>query len=163
MIYYSQRDPRWAGTRIGSTKLPVGNWGCTLTDVCTLLSWVGVNITPGALARVPGLFNANGEILWGQLERATKGKIKFLRRIGGKTPNGRVVWTRDDKAIKASILGSPKTVCIIQVNNARHWVAGLGVIADGRDYWVADPIDGKRKQLLKAYPNITGSAHLILA
>lgn len=163
ITYYSQRDPRWAKAKIGSTKLTIGDWGCTLTDVCTLLSWVGVVITPAQLARSPGLFTSAGLINWYVLEKATKGAIKFQRRIGGRLPNGRHVFKRDDAAIKNSILKSPKTVVIIEVNNGRHWVAGLGVTPDGRDYWVADPIDGKRKQCLKAYPNITGSAHLILA
>lgn len=160
---YSQRDSRWSGIRIGNTRLSIGDWGCTLTDVCTLLSWNGVTITPAQMAKMPGLFTSTGLIIWSQLERLTKGAIKFQKRIGGRTPSGRRVFTRDDKAIKDSILKSPKTVVIIEVNNGRHWVAGLGVTPDGRDYWVGDPIDGKRKQLFKTYPNITGSAHLILA
>lgn len=160
---YCQRDPRWATVRIGNTRLPIGDWGCALTDVSTLLSWNGVVITPGQLAKIPGLFTSDGLINWGQLEKATKGAIKFQKRIGGRLPNGRYVFVRDDKAIKASIIGSPKTVVIIQVNYGKHWVAGLGVTPDGKDYIIGDPIDGKRKQLLKTYPNITGSAHLILA
>lgn len=156
MTYYRQGDPRWSLVRIGPSKLTVGGFGCVLTDVCMLLSWWGVIITPGQMARMPGLFNYAGEILWGELERVTKGKLKFVQRIGKPS------WKRDDKAIRASILGSPKTVVIIQVQNGRHWVAGLGVTPDKKDYIVADPIDGKRKQLFKTYSNITGSAHLLL-
>jgi hypothetical protein len=162
IIYYSQRDPRWANVKIGTTNLRLGDWGCLISDVCTLLSWAGITITPAQLARYPGLFNKNGELIWANLPAATKGKIKLTRRLGGKTAAGRIVWVRDDKAIKTSILNSPNTVVIVQVNNGKHWVAGLGVTPDGKDYWIADPIDGKRKQLSKAYPNITGSAHLLL-
>lgn len=163
ITYFKQGDPRWANVLIQGTRLPLWRWGCTLTDVCTLLSWVGNPMTPAQLARIPGLFTGDGLIIWAQIEKATKGAIKFQKRIGGRLASGRHIFRRDDKAIKEAILGSPKTVVIIEVNYGRHWVAGLGVTPDGKDYWVADPLDGKRKQLLKTYSNITGSAHLILA
>lgn len=156
IIYYRQDDPRWANVTIGKTKLPLWRWGCTISELCTLLSSVGIIITPGEMAKLPGLFNANGEIIWGELVRATKGKVKSF--------DGRA-YGRDDKRIKTSILGGPKMVAMIQVQVKKdfHWLAALGIVAGTKDYWVADSLDGKRKQLSKWYPVVTGSAHLTLA
>lgn len=149
MKYLSQRDPAWAKIKIGKTNLPVGDWGCTLTDVSMFLSFFGCYMSPAELARFPGLFNPEGKIIWGMIEKATKGKVKFEWRA----------YTRDDKRIKASLdPKSPKTVVLLEVNNGKHWVAAIG--AQGGDYRCVDPIDGKARLVLSRYPNITGSAHL---
>lgn len=155
MFYLSQRDPKWAGVRIGATRLTVANWGCVATSISMLSSYGGFYLTPAQIARAPGQFNALGEIIWMQLAKTFKGRMTFQRRIGSKK-----FWKRDDAAIKKSILGGPKLVCLLQVNNGKHWVVATGIA--GNDYWCADPIDGKKKLVLKAYPNITGSCHLIL-
>jgi hypothetical protein len=150
MTYFSQRDPRWANVRIGNTRLRVGDWGCTLTGIASLLSFYGIAMTPGQVARYPGLFNARGEILWFNVTKLSKGKLKFVRRW----------YARNDREIKKSILDSPKTCVLIRVTVRGHWVVGIGVTPDGRDYWIMDTLDGKKKQLFKTYPNITGSAHM---
>lgn len=131
-------------------------WGCVITSLCVLLSSRGSKITPAQMAKMPGLFNAEGEILWGELSRATKGAVReFNSRLR----------TRDDKAIRATVLGGPTLVALIEVEvkNDRHFVAALAVSEDKKDFWIEDPLDGKRKWLSKCYPNIKGSAHLTLA
>jgi hypothetical protein len=113
-----------------------------------LSSYYGCYRSPAELARTPGLFDAMGRILWTKLNQVFAGRLTFDWRAYG----------RDDRRITASINGTPKTACVIQVNHQRHWVVGVGVNAP-KDYWIADPIDGKRKILRNAYPDITGSAH----
>lgn len=148
MIYLSQRDKRWATALIGATKLTVGRWGCTLTCVSMLSSYYGCYKSPLELAKDRKLFNAQGEIIWGELARVFGGKIKFqIRRYG-----------RDNKAILTSILGSPKTAVIMQVANKSHWVVGTGVY--GTDFYCVDPLDGLKKLTLTTFGNITGSSHL---
>lgn len=116
-----------------------------------LSSFLGCYMSPDKLARTPGLFNSRGELLWGELERVFKGKLKFQWRQYG----------RDDKRIIASINGSPITVCVLQVNSSKHWVVAISVLANGYDYMCVDPIDGVKRSVLSRYPNITGSGHLI--
>lgn len=148
MTYLSQRDPIRAKVKIGKSILRIGDWGCTLTGVSMLSSFYGVYKSPEELAKIPWLFDASGRIIWGAIEKAFQGKIKFQFRY----------YTRNDKEIRKSIQGSPKTTALLQVNYGKHWVVAVAV--EGKDYWIVDPIDGKKKLLSKAYPNITGSAHL---
>lgn len=152
---YSQRDQRWANVRIGNTKLTVGRWGCTLTNVAMLLSISGVKMTPGQLARVPGLFNQYGEIIWSNIEKIPGSKLKWDGRRFGR--RGRPV--RNNKAISESINGSPNTFVLLEVAWGSHWVLGYSVY--GSDYMVIDPIDGKKKLAVKSFNNISGSSHLI--
>lgn len=149
MLKLSQRDPRWAHTKIGKTNLTIGDWGCALTCVSMLSSYFGCYMSPDKLAQVPGLFTANGEIIWSMLEKVFAGKLKFVWRQYG----------RDDQKIRASIGGSINTACLLQVNNKRHWVVATGI--KGVGYQCLDPIDGKSKLVLANYPNITGSCHLV--
>ncbi|HNA25147.1 MAG TPA: hypothetical protein PLI01_00300 [Nitrospira sp.] len=156
IVYYRQNDPLWANVTIGKTKLPLWRWGCTITALCTLLSSRGYKITPGEMAKLPGLYNDQGEMIWANLPKATKGMVKACE--------GRI-YGRNDAKIRTSILGGPTLVAMLQVEikKDKHWLAAIGVLPGGEDYWVSDPLDGKRKQLSKAYPGITGSAHLILS
>lgn len=151
MLYLSQRAAAWRNVKIGNTNLTIGDWGCLLTCISMLSSFLGCYISPDRLARTPGLFNARGELLWGELDRVFKGKLKFQWRHYG----------RDNVRIMASINGSPITVCVLQVNNGKHWVVATSVLAQGFDYMCADPIDGMKRSVLSRYPNITGSGHLI--
>lgn len=154
MIYLSQRDKRWATATIGKTALTVGRWGCTLTSLSMLSSFYGCFKTPAELAKTLGLFTPGGLLIWGMVEKVFGGKIKFVYRYG---QGDKVV--RNDKAIRDSILGSPKTSVILEVANHSHWVVAVGVY--GNDYMCVDPIDGQKKLVLKTFGNITGSAHLI--
>lgn len=153
MLTLSQSDKRWSTNKIGKSSLTVGRWGCTLTSLSMLSSFYGCYKSPAELAVIPGLFTPQGLLIWGMVEKVFKGKIKFVFRYG---QGNKAV--RNDKAIRDSILNSPKTSVILEVRNHSHWVVATGVY--GNDYYCVDPIDGQRKLVLKAFGNITGSAHL---
>lgn len=151
MLYLSQRDVAWANTKIGKTGLRLSDWGCTLTALSMLSSFYDCYKSPKELAQIPYLFDRTGRIIWTAIPRVFGNKIKFEWRQYGRL----------DSAIRKSIVGSPKTSVLLEVNNKRHWVVGIAT-EGSRDYWIVDPIDGKKKLLSKTYPNITGSAHLTI-
>lgn len=154
MLLLSQRDKRWAANKIGKSSLTIGRWGCTLTSLSMLSSFYGCYKSPAELAASSGLFTSGGLLIWGQIEKVFKGKIKFVYRYGQGSKS-----LRNDKAIRDSILKSPKTTVILEVANHSHWVVATGVY--GNDYMCVDPIDGQRKLVLRTFGNITGSAHLV--
>lgn len=156
MLLLTQSDGRWSLNKIGNTALTLGRWGCTITCLSMFSSFYGCYKSPAEIAKMPGLFDAQGRIYWGAIEKAFGGKIKFVYRYGGQ---GKAVFNR--KAILASLENSPNTTVMLEVRNFSHWVAVVGVYGD--DFYVIDPIDGKKKLAIKSFGNITGSAHLIKA
>lgn len=148
MLHLSQSDKRWSLVKIGKTLLTLGRWGCTITCIAMLSSFFGFYLSPIEIAKFPGLFNADGKIIWSMIEKLFKGKFKFVWRY----------YKRNDKAIRESIAGA--TTCVIlEVRNGSHWVVATGVY--GNDYYCIDPVDGKKKLVIANFGNITGSAHLI--
>ena len=65
-VYYSQTDPRWAGTPIGNDT--IGNSGCVVSSLAmAIASLLSKNINPGEVAtRWKGAFNSSGAIKWNQ-------------------------------------------------------------------------------------------------
>lgn len=151
MLWLSQRDARWAKNKIGNTPLTVGRWGCTLTCMSMLSSFFGCFRDPASLAADTKLFNAQSLIIWSELARVFNGKMRFENRV----------YRRDDAAIKQSLLESPKKAVALEVANGSHWVVCVGVY--GNDFYCVDPIDGKKKLVVRTFGNITGSAHVTAA
>lgn len=154
MLHLSQRSAPWATVKIGNTQLPLGRWGCTITSISMLSSFFGCYLTPAQIARTPGLFDSQGRIIWGNIDKLFKGKLKFVKRVGG---HGKAVFDR--KSINDSLINSPKTAVILEVANFSHWVVVVSTY--GNDYYIIDPIDAGKKLCLKSQGNITGSAHFI--
>ncbi len=48
---FSQRDPRWAGAQLGTSELTIGEAGCLLCSVASLLADFGREIDPGTFNR----------------------------------------------------------------------------------------------------------------
>lgn len=144
MRYLSQRDPRWALDRIGSSPLLVGRYGCTLTCVSMLSDWFGCYLSPTAIAHNAALFTKDGLVIWSALRLRS---MKFDRRA----------YSRDDAEIRAA-LRDPDRAVIFQVDGF-HWVVGIKPTLLGNDYVVVDPWDGRKKSLRSAYSRITGAAY----
>lgn len=149
--YLSQRDPRWANVKIGDTNLTIGRWGCTITSLCMLAEYFGEKVTPDKVARVPGLFNKDGKIIWANLNRIFK-KFKFVERVYG----------RNDAKINNALAGK-NTGCILEVDNNSHWVMPVRGTYVAKGYMAADPYTGKPCSVLEDYRNITGSAFFVRA
>ena len=150
VTYLSQLDKRWAGNNIGPGPLKMGRYGCTTTMISMMAFYVGNPILPDEIASHKNWYtDANYSagpclVLWDKLKIAG---LQFTSRVRGF-----------DKARVLKDLASPDMLVGLQVNNGKHWVWLLGKTWFG-DFSAADPINGKRCNVLSKYKNITGSVH----
>jgi hypothetical protein len=145
MIRLSQQDSRWATVTLGQSKLPISKYGCTTTCISMLSDYFKCYKNPAEIAQHHVKYTLDGLILWNTLKLE---KMEWHTRIR----------ERDDKAIKRS-LNDPDEAVILQVNNGAHWVTAVSESLFGKDFWVIDPWDGKKKLACRAYKNIVGSSH----
>jgi hypothetical protein len=151
MQFLSQQDNRWAEAYIGSSKLKIGRWGCTLTCLSMLSDFFKAYLRPDIIAAHKSWFTDDsypygaGLILWTKLRFPT---FKFVERVKGYNP----------RLIEASIR-DPKKAVILEVNHS-HWVLALGY-----DVWgnirIADPLFGDKATVKRYRSNVTGSAHFV--
>lgn len=125
MQLFSQNNPNWKNTKIGSSNLTVGNYGCTLTSLCTLASYFGETLTPGFVALNKFLFTSDGLIIWTQIDKLFT-KVNFFMRCR----------YFNEKAINL-YLENPDTAVLLNVDRGYHWVAALKKTASG--YLSSDP------------------------
>lgn len=117
--FYSQKDSRWANTRIGNSSSDMKNWGCAVTAVAMVSTYHGSSITPGSLAKKPiysfDLINWNmgqwsgakislssygsshGNISWGTVDKMLKDKIPvivYIKKTNGKGGHYVVIHTK---------------------------------------------------------------------
>lgn len=149
MQQLSQRDQRWGAVRIGPTHLTVHDKGCTLTCVSMLSDYFGEFMPPDKIARLPGLFDSTGRIIWSVLPKYFH-KFKPVVRVQG----------RSDVRIKTSLV-DPKQACILQVRNGAHWVLPVRGTQPAGDYICDDPWTGGKCQAIRDYKNISGSEHFV--
>lgn len=142
--YLSQRDPRWAGKRIGASTLTIGRFGCTITDLAQLSTRWGRPLTPDKIAENKNWFTSGGLIIWRNLQIAG---MKFERRLYGFQL---VQIVNDLKAGKGVLL---------QVNDGAHWILAERKMWFRNDFVSSDPWTGEPCAAIGDYHNITGSAH----
>ena len=155
MKLLKQGDPRWSNVTIGNTKLKLSRFGCTITALSMLSDYFasldGKYHDPAQLAKSLS-FTQNGLLLWSSVRPMTTG-FHFEWRQYDFNPEKIDVSLKD-----------PKKAVLLEVmipNVGKHWVVALRRIPLTQTYWIADPIDGKRK-LSRVYGKPTGSAHFIL-
>lgn len=155
MIYLSQRDLRWAGVKLGQSKLTVGRFGCTTTCISMLSDYFGCFATPAELAQ--------GKLVIYDLLKYTKDGLLIWKSLNLKHMDfEKRVFGRVDFDIETS-LKDPKKAVILAVNNDAHWVVATSVnkfwrILGRNVYNIIDPWTGK-KSTTRAFKNISGSAH----
>lgn len=147
MIYLSQRDPKWAKVKLGSSSLEMWRWGCTTTCISMLSDYFKCYRTPDEIAKEKRNYTPDGLILWGKLNFS---KMAFEWRQYGCNE------ARIDASLK-----DPKKAVILQVDGGRHWVVALRKAFWTNDYVILDPWDGKKTMAKGRYRNITGSAHFV--
>ena len=147
MIHLSQRDPRWAQTKLGNSNLTVGRYGCTTTCISMLSDYFGCFKTPLELATDPKHYTSDGLVLWPNFKFS---RMAFEKRIRG----------RNDVEIMAS-LKDPNKAVILQVSHGAHWIVALHKTLFGNDYVSLDPWTGRKCRAVGNYFNITGSAHFV--
>ncbi|MFA6158989.1 MAG: hypothetical protein WC763_05220 [Candidatus Paceibacterota bacterium] len=114
-----------------------------------LATYLGSPTTPSQVAS-NRIWFVLGKILWGNIKIP---HMKFDRREYG----------RNDRNIVSAINGDPDSFVFLQIKNRiykEHWMWAIGVIDNGKSYWVADPLKGDRCDIVKRYGNsITGAAY----
>lgn len=134
----SQRDPRWASIKLGTSNSTIGSHGCLMTDATMLIRYLlGVDITPADLNAwliANGGYSGGNLFIWAILNKYDP-RISFgyrystaaLDKIDEQLALGRPVIIHVD--------GIPATSPIDE-----HWVLVVG--KENGQYIINDPIDG---------------------
>jgi hypothetical protein len=142
---FSQRDPRWRAKKLGNSNLTIGGYGCLLTSLSALISYVtGTEHTPDKvnddLKKAKAFTGAL--LIWSRVPIAYP-QLKWINRAYNYS--NLAVWTT---------INLRKVPVCVEVNGAkigapRHWVLFVG------DKKMLDPWVGKIENTTK-YP-LTGS------
>jgi len=142
-LSYSQRDPKWADTKMGSSNLTIGRYGCTTTSIADLSTYFGDNLTPYQVSQT--ISYIQGLVIWTTCKFT---KFHFLNRER----------LRSDINIKAA-LDDPNRAVILNVANGSHWVVATGWDNINKVFKIADPWIGDRSDMRRYNNNITGAAY----
>lgn len=148
---FSQKDKRWAYSKIGRSVFLLRDYGCLITAFAMRLRALGWQTDPGMLNRYltpRGAFNSQGSYFWGNIGKAygLTEKIVDCRM--------RAVTNAELSEMKKKINSGVQVIIQVDYNS---WSAPADmhfVIAEevsGKDLTIIDPIDGERKSLLKVY------------
>lgn len=144
MLSYSQRDPKWANKFLGSSKLTIGRFGCTITSIADLSTYFGDNYTPFDVSKICK-FTPAGLLYWNSCQF---GSFRFVSRE----------YNRDDNKILQH-LKDPNLAVILEVAGRSHWVVATGTEGHTNLYKIADPWLGDRSTMKRYNNNITGAAY----
>lgn len=143
MTSYSQRDPRWAQKKLGTSGLTMAQAGCTTTAIADLSTYFGDNLNPDQLRQK--IKYDRGLVIWQSCKFKT---FQFWFREHG----------RNDTNIK-NALADPNIAVILQVNFGKHWVVASGYDAANKLFKIADPWYGDRSTMKRYSNSITGAAY----
>lgn len=136
-VKYSQTDWRWSWRTLGwgGWGQTIGNYGCALTS-CSMLCGIDPSTLNEYLKRVGGYVQQT-LLVWGALEKATSGKLKYVSGVGIPYDNAKCL----------EIIKREKG-CVVQVYGSgipMHFVVAIG---NGQ---IIDPLDGKIKPFSTYY------------
>lgn len=150
---WSQKDPRWATDKLGTSKTTIGGWGCLVTIISAELARRGILTNPGKLNRdltaIDGYKDGN-LLIWSKLTflfPQIQMDLAFWKELGKDGS--------DLRPFVDALLASGRPA-IVQTDLVpatswleEHWV-GITGMRDGH-YMVVDPIDGTLKQYEAMY------------
>lgn len=149
MVYYWQKDPRWAAIKLGTSDVTIGGYGCLISSVASVLTYWGKDVNPAQLN--DGLNKVGGY---------QSGNLLKFDAIEKLYPDIKMDWvnyfaTGITKEKIDAILATDHPV-IVQVDYHpatpvmdQHWVVILGKSAKG--YTIMDPITGKCAEFSERY------------
>lgn len=126
--YYSQKDPKWASTRIGLSSSLMKDYGCAISAVAMVFTSHGEDITPGKLAKQPIYYR--DLIVWPSYWKGLN--------LASSITHGNVSWNTMDKEIKND---NPVIVFVRASGGKGHYVVIHGKDKKGK-YVVHDPLFG---------------------
>lgn len=163
---YSQNDPRWKDSLIGSDT--IGNWGCAGTATCAGLRNLSIDITPPEfferMRKVGGIWE--NSIAWPHVDKAIPGVRLWRRMDTTENPNPKhQVEEVGESLRKCRAFCSMGMVVMLFVDGntsdgkpeGTHWV----LLVDGADMLIHDPWDGRRSKLSESYKKVYGYCVLI--
>jgi hypothetical protein len=138
-VRYSQKDPRWAADRLGTTRDTMGGEGCLVTAASMALTNLGFQTNPKDLnQRLTSTksYTKNGWLIWDGIRRVTDGRAKatFYDKVDAPTIDG------------CLRRGEYPMVQFYLPNGRSHWA--MIVRHDARGYHMRDPLRISEKPLL---------------
>ncbi len=164
--YFYQRDPKWAGIKIGLANFTAGQKGCAFFSLLQIWeSLTGKTISTKhiiSLVTNTWLFTDKkhpggaGLILWDRVCEA-------LNALYGTTIAFQGSEAGNKRANQLKALKDPKRGCLLQVNNGAHFVTLWRTVKDdAKELTVVDPWDGKLVPVFKKYHNIVGARYFVV-
>ena len=136
---YSQRDPRWAHDGLGdSPSLTIGEAGCLITCVASMLTDWGVNTDPGRLnrwLRTHGGYQNDCLFRFYSVAGLGADLVQHVRCPRTPAPIAGINTSlATDRAVIAEVDNHPGPP------HSAHWIRLLGPVGqDSRDYHIMDP------------------------
>lgn len=128
----SQRDPRWANIKLGTSNTTIGNFGCTITAIASILGTTP-DVVNDRMKAVNGFASGN-LVIWAKISEAFPGTQVHR------------VWSYNNDDVAANVPNVIVEVDGKPIGGARHWLRYLG------NQKAMDPWDGKTKAT-STYPN----------
>lgn len=128
--HFRQKDPRWAGDRLGGSGETIADSGCTLCSVSMALSRLGIATDPKQLNRSLRLRNGytgRGWIKWASVTQASGGKVQVIM---DNSPSRSAI----DSALAR---GEGVVAQIYSSRSGLHWV--YLVAKESSSYVILDP------------------------
>lgn len=149
MIYYWQKDPKWANIKLGTSNVTIGGYGCLISSVSSVLTYWGKDINPAQLN--DGLNKVGGY---------QDGNLLKFNAIEKLYPDIKMDWNNYLKSgitkerIDAILATNHPVIVQVDYNPAttvmdQHWVVIIGKSAKG--YTIMDPITGKCEEFSERY------------
>ena len=131
--FFSQRDARWSGNRLGTCSTTIGEKGCAVTSMAMILAYRGAPVDPGKLNA--WLTSNNGYasgclIKW---DVATRYNCRSWLGYQGSS-------TLPDLKTLSSLMANRKLIISTSYRGGSHFTVILGVAQDGTGYYW-DPWD----------------------
>ena len=119
---FSQRDPKWANNKLGTSNATILSHGCTITVLCSILNHAGYNETPATvnqkLTANAGYSNGN-LLIWSAVPRIWP-KVKFISRVYSYDNAKALEWLKKGMMPMIEVNAQPIG------GTAKHWIGSLG-------------------------------------
>ena len=147
---FSQRDPRWASDKLGTSDSTMGGWGCVVTSNAAVYKYLGIDTDPGRLNQLMIGWNGYDDTnLWRWWTPTLYLPITWEREPKGTTARGRIDLVR-----QLTNAGIAPILCVdfnlAQTDLQSHFLVGLAVTPE-KDIIVMDSWDGTVKLFSKTY------------
>jgi hypothetical protein len=133
--YFLQNEPEWKDDLMGASDYHLGESGCLVCVLATVLNRLGFETNPKELNKIfskTGVYNRNGEIIWYKINDAIPGVTYRYKKVFGRN------------TIENDLRHG--RLPIIRVRYYRkgvfHWVGVVG--SDEEEFFVVDPLNQGR-------------------